>query len=110
MADAPSPDSPAGMRCAGFRLMSKIHLPHIATPAWKYGIGLCWSASASFLYLLTNQLNLGSHGSSLMTNLDRQIPFIPVSGWVYVAQYFFILVAFVITTDLARTARFLYAW
>ncbi|MFZ5468757.1 MAG: phosphatase PAP2 family protein [Myxococcota bacterium] len=61
------------------------------------------------LYLLPNHLRLVSASELPLTTLDRWIPFVPQTAWIYWSDYFLIFVAFSLCRSPGSTARFVYA-
>jgi membrane-associated phospholipid phosphatase len=60
-----------------------------------------------FLYFLPNHLRLGSATTLPLTELDRWMPFVPESAWIYWSAYALVFVAFVRCRRPQNVARFL---
>jgi membrane-associated phospholipid phosphatase len=87
----------------------RLSLPGIATVTGKYLAGTACVLICALLYLPLNRYPLFEPRELPLTFIDRAVPFWPVTGWIYVATFAFLLWAFVSTRDLESAARFLYA-
>jgi hypothetical protein len=86
-----------------------MRLPGFSTVAGKYCAGLVCVLVCALLYLPVNRYPLFAPRELPLTWIDRVIPFWPVTGWIYLGTFAFLVWAFVSTRDHERLTRFLYA-
>jgi membrane-associated phospholipid phosphatase len=69
-------------------------LPIFISWKWKWpaGFGVC--ALAVAIYLLTNHFHIVTPMRLSLTFIDRMIPFVPLSVWIYLSGVFFLPVAY----------------
>jgi membrane-associated phospholipid phosphatase len=60
-------------------------------------------------YLFANRVQLSPAVFLPLLWIDRAIPFLPATGWIYAGQYLFLAWAFLCFDNLARGSRFIYA-
>jgi membrane-associated phospholipid phosphatase len=89
--------------------MDKIRLPGIRSRGAKYAWGLACAMYAAVLYMGPNRFHWAQPAELPMTAIDNAVPFIPATGWIYVAIYLFLVGSFIALRDLERASRFLYA-
>ena len=89
--------------------MRSVRLPAVGSRAGKYGWGLACAAYAAVLYMGPNRIPWDTPGRLPLTVIDRAVPFVPATGWIYAAVYLFLVASFVAMRDLVRVSRFLYA-
>ncbi|MBN2495570.1 MAG: inositol phosphorylceramide synthase [Deltaproteobacteria bacterium] len=75
----------------------------VAWMAWKLAIGLATVGWVALLYMPVSEWTSGRH-HDLMTPLDRAIPFVPWTWWIYFPGYLFGL--FVAVVAIRRDAVF----
>ena len=86
-----------------------MRLPGVSTVSGKYLAGAACALVCALLYIPLNRFPMFAPRQLPLTFIDRAVPFWPLTGWVYVATFAFMLWAFVSTRDLERVTRFLYA-
>jgi membrane-associated phospholipid phosphatase len=86
-----------------------ILLPAIRSHGAKYTAGVLCILISALLYLVPNTLYTSSGAGLTLSALDRSVPFLPATGWLYASIYLFLLWTFVRMRDLNRVSRFLYA-
>jgi membrane-associated phospholipid phosphatase len=72
-------------------------------------LGIVFLVLAGAGYLLSNRFPLAPVSRLPMTWIDLIVPFWPATGWIYAAQYPFMIWAFFSFDDPDRRIRFLYA-
>ena len=75
----------------------------------KWAMALVATVVHGVLYLLPNHFQLASARPLPLTDLDRAIPFWPVTAWIYWSDYALVFVAFQLCRAPGATARFVYA-
>lgn len=93
------------VRSAGFA----VRLPGISTVRQKYLAGAACAVVCALLYIPLNRFPLFAPRELPLTFIDLAVPFWPLTGWIYIATFAFMLWAFVSSRDLQRVTRFLYA-
>ena len=76
----------------------------------KYPIGAACGVFAAMIYLITNHNPLSEPILLPMSWLDRTIPFLPHSVWIYVSEYIFFVAVYVMSEDLDNTNKYLYSF
>jgi hypothetical protein len=76
----------------------------------KLVLAIAATALHSLLYLIPNRIHLASPVELPMTWLDRAIPFIPWTFWLYLSDYALVFLAFMLCRRPGSAARFIYAF
>ena len=85
-------------------------LPIFLTRRNKYRAGLAAAAMATVLYLTANHYHLIAPVLLPMTWIDRSVPFVPGTVWIYTSEYIFFAMVYVLTRDMANTNKYLYSF
>jgi membrane-associated phospholipid phosphatase len=68
------------------------------------------TALHALLYGIPNRIHLAAPVELPMTWLDRAIPFLPLTLWLYLSDYLMVFAAFLLCRRPGSTARFIYAF
>lgn len=85
-------------------------LPLFITPENKYRMGLLLAVLASTVYLTTNHIHLIEPRLLPMSWLDKMVPFIPETVWIYTSEYVFFVVVYFMCKDMVNLNRYFYAF
>lgn len=85
-------------------------LPYFLYPWNKATVGFGSAIFAAVFYMLTNHFPLFESSLLPFTTIDRITPFIPSTVWIYLSEYFLILSAFFVDSDLRKANRFVYGF
>lgn len=85
-------------------------LPLFVTRENKYTVGALMFAFATAIYLTTNHFPLFQPQLLPMTWVDQAIPFMPNTLWVYVSEYIFFAVVFILIRDMTTLNKFVYSF
>ncbi len=75
----------------------------------KLELGILGFLSATVPYHLLNQLGLFSPKPLPMSPVDSAVPFVPVTIWIYLSDYFFIIGAYLLAKRREPSVRFILA-
>ena len=85
-------------------------LPVFLTHQNKFPVGLLIAVLGAIPYVLTNHFPLTPPVQLTMTRWDSAIPFIPETIWIYLSEYLYFFVAYVLCRDLLNANKMLYAY
>jgi len=85
-------------------------LPIFLTKQNKYFYSALWVLIGGSLYMLSNHFPIFPPRLLPMTDLDRAIPFIPQSIWIYSSEMFLFFSVYIISKDLVNANKYLYSF
>jgi membrane-associated phospholipid phosphatase len=85
-------------------------LPLFITRQSKYLWGVVFTIIAVFLYVTSNQFPIFTPRLLPMSWVDVAVPFMPDTVWIYVSEWIFFWVAYVICRDMENVNKYLYAF
>src|SRR3989338_3491259 len=91
-------------------LESDWSLPIFLTRRNKYRAGLIAAFVATVLYLTSNHFHLIQPILLPMTWIDRTVPFLPNTVWIYTSEYIFFATVYILTRDMVNTNKYLYSF
>ena len=62
------------------------------------------------LYLLANHFHLSSPQLLPMSWVDERVPFLPNTVWIYISEYIFFTVVYLVSRDMANLNKYLYSF
>lgn len=87
-----------------------LRLPLFMTPKLKYRAGAALFAVASFIYFATNHYPYFTPRELPMSFVDRAVPFVPWTVLIYVSEYFFFTVVYIVVRDMENLNKYLYSF
>jgi len=88
----------------------KINLPHLLTQKNKYIIGIAGLTFSTSLYSFTNQIQF-FHAQNLPYGpVNKMIPFIPESIWIYLTHSILFISAYLYAKDIKNLNKYFYAF
>lgn len=97
------------MREALVRTSTTWGLPLFLTERNKYPIGAVCVVVLTTAYLATNHVRVFEPQVLPMTWIDRAVPFIPVTIWVYISEFILFPLAYSLLDDLEEANKYLYS-
>lgn len=88
----------------------RLRLPLFITPKIKYPAGAAMFAIAGFMYFITNHYPIFTPRELPMFGMDRAIPFVPWTVLVYVSEYFFFTVVYLVVRDMENLNKYIYSF
>jgi len=85
-------------------------LPLFLTDRNRYPWGVLMFATGAVLYLATNHFHLTAPHRLPLLWMDRAVPFIPETVWIYNSEWIFLPLAYVRCRDLLRLNQFFYSY
>jgi membrane-associated phospholipid phosphatase len=85
-------------------------LPIFLKPQNKYFFSVLWVFIGASLYLTTNHYPIFPAQMLPMTALDRAIPFIPQTVWIYSSEMFLFFSVYILSKDLVNANKYLYSF
>lgn len=85
-------------------------LPIIVTKENKYFVGAAMFGLAYVLYATSNHFHLVEPVTLHMTWVDRVVPFVPLTVWIYVSEYLYFGVIYIICKDMGNLNKYLYSF
>lgn len=85
-------------------------LPLFLTKQNKLLCGAIWTVSAAVLYLSTNHFHLFEPQMLPMSPIDKIVPFIPHTVWIYNTEYLLFFSVYGICKDLVNLNKYLYSF
>lgn len=85
-------------------------LPLFLTRENKYFAGFMMFLVATLLYLSSNHYHFFPPQMLSMTWVDRSIPFIPNTVWIYISEYFFFMAIYIACKDMVNANKYLYSF
>ena len=86
-----------------------ITLPLFLTRENKHWVGLFCFGFAAGLYLVANHFHLYPPQELPQWSLDRWIPFLPYTVWIYMSEYLFFPAAYVTSHQVNNANKYVYA-
>ena len=86
-----------------------ISLPVFLNRRNKYIAGAFAAIFSASIYLLSNHFPFFPPQLLPMSWFDRNIPFIPITVWIYISEYPLIIAAFIMCEDMVNTNKYLYS-
>jgi len=88
----------------------KLGLPLFLTPKLKYPAGAVMFGIAYFLYYFTNHHPAFTPRTLPMIGLDEVVPFVPWTVLIYVSEYVYFTVIYIICRDMENVNKYLYSF
>jgi len=88
----------------------KTVLPDLVHKENRLKVGILLFVAGAALYLAPNHFHLFSPHFLPLSPVDRAVPFIPQTIWLYVSEYFYLIVIYLSYRDMANLNRFIYAF
>lgn len=85
-------------------------LPLFITADNKIVVGIIAFIFASIIYLSSNHFLLFTPHFLSLTTIDKAIPFIPATIWIYLTEYFLFISVYLFCKDLANLNKYLYSF
>ena len=85
-------------------------LPLFLTKENKIVSGLIMFGTAIALYLVANHFHLSSPQLLPMSWVDEQVPFLPNTVWIYISEYVFFTVIYLLSKDMVNLNKYLYSF
>jgi membrane-associated phospholipid phosphatase len=85
-------------------------LPLVINDGNKIAYGLILAAVTAFLYLTSNHIHLFEPHYLPMTWVDRTVPFIPETVWIYTSEYYLFVVVYLTLKNRENINRYVYAF
>jgi membrane-associated phospholipid phosphatase len=76
----------------------------------KYPIGLFLFTIATAIYLTTNHFHLFPPQYLPMTWVDLAVPFLPNTVWIYMSEYYYFAVIYVLCKDMVNLNKYFYSF
>ena len=89
---------------------TSLALPLFITAKNKVLVGVIAFIFASIIYLSSNHFLLFTPHLLTLTKLDKAIPFIPATIWIYLTEYFLFISVYLLYKDLANLNKYLYSF
>jgi len=84
-------------------------LPLFVTQQNKVLVGILSFIIGAILYLSSNHFLLFTPHHLALTSLDKAIPFIPATIWIYLTEYFLFISVYLTCKDMANLNKYLYS-
>jgi membrane-associated phospholipid phosphatase len=98
------------MEAALGKTLPRHSLPIVVTQETKYPGGIALFTIAAVIYLATNHFHLSEPRLLPLTWVDRDVPFLPYTMWVYISEFAFFGVVYVCCRDMINLNRFFYSF
>ena len=85
-------------------------LPLFITNDNKYRVGVMMCLLAVALYLPSNHIHLFEPQMLPMTWVDRWIPFLPNTVWIYLSEWLFFISVYIASEDLMNLNKYFYSY
>jgi membrane-associated phospholipid phosphatase len=85
-------------------------LPLFLTPKNKYPIGIAVGILITASYLSSNHVHFLEPKLLPLSTVDQSIPFIPETVWIYISDYLFCFIVYVLCKNLINLNKYLYAF
>lgn len=90
--------------------MSRFALPIFLTSRNKYLLSILWVVIGATLYLTSNHFPIYPPQMLPLTQLDKSIPFVPWTVWVYNTEFFLFFSAYILSKDMVNANKYLYSF
>jgi membrane-associated phospholipid phosphatase len=91
-------------------ILSRWTLPIFMTQANKYWIGLGLAFFSTVLYLGSNHFHIFPPKFLPMWWIDDAVPFVPYTVWLYISEYIFFPVVYLMCRDLFNLNKYFYSF
>lgn len=85
-------------------------IPLIITKENKYSMGLVLAVVATTMYMTTNHIHFFTPQLLPMGAIDRAVPFLPHTVWIYTSEYYLFLTVYLLCKDVQNLNRYAYAF
>lgn len=85
-------------------------LPLVITQQNKLWVGIMAFIFASLIYFTSNHFLLFTPHYLTLTIVDKAIPFIPATIWIYLTEYFLFISVYLLCKNLANLNKYLYSF
>lgn len=85
-------------------------LPLFITRKNKYPVGFALATFAAALYLTSNHFHIIEPKYLEFSWIDRVVPFLPYSVWVYISEYLFFLAVYITCKDMVNLNKYFYSF
>ena len=89
---------------------SFMSLPLFINSQNKYRMGLLLWVLAILLYMPANHFHIFPPQFLPMTWIDQTVPFLPYTVWIYVSEYLFFVVVYLVCKDLSNLSKYFYSF
>jgi membrane-associated phospholipid phosphatase len=94
----------------GFKLKPKpLTLPIFVNQENRHSIVFVLGVFAVFLYVITNHLHFFTPQLLPMSWIDKTIPFIPQTVWIYISEYVFFIAVYLTCKDMINLNKYIYS-
>ena len=87
-----------------------LSLPLFLTPANKYWMGFFLYCITVILYLTSNHFHLSSPQLLPLSWVDKVVPFLPNTVWIYLSEYAFFVVVYLSCNDIINLNKYFYSF
>ncbi|MBI2711677.1 MAG: phosphatase PAP2 family protein [Bdellovibrio sp.] len=91
-------------------LFPKKGLPIFLTKKNKYPYGVVLFVLAALLYLPSNHIHFFEPRLLPFWWIDRAVPFIPETVWIYTSEYYFFIVVYLTCKDIVNLNKYFYSF
>lgn len=85
-------------------------LPLFLTAKNKYPVSIVVGIVATAMYLTSNHIHLFEPQLLPMSWMDRAVPFVPETVWIYVTEFFLFFGTYILSRDLRNANKYLYSF
>jgi membrane-associated phospholipid phosphatase len=85
-------------------------LPLFLTRRNRWTVGALVFAVGGLLYLVSNHYSFSPPRELPLTALDRAIPFVPYTVWIYMSEWVFFVAVYVAARDVVNLNKYLYSF
>lgn len=85
-------------------------LPFFLSPKYKYSTGMLVWGIASYLYWDANHYPFDAPHFLPMTWIDRHVPFVPNTVWIYMSEYIFFPMVYITARNIRNLNKYLYSF
>jgi membrane-associated phospholipid phosphatase len=85
-------------------------LPLFITARNKHAVGALVIGVTSFLYLFSNHVHFSVPQLLPLSAIDRAIPLLPWTVWIYLSEYVFFVAVYLVCRDLANLNKWFYSF
>ena len=92
------------------KIFANFSLPLFLNERNKYPLGAVVGVITIFLYVTSNHYHLFEPMLLPMSGIDRIVPFMPNTVWIYTSEYFYFVVIYIFVKDFENANKFLYSF
>ncbi len=85
-------------------------LPLFVTARNKYPVGIIMFIVAAAQYLTVNHYQIFPARELPMTAIDRAIPFLPYTFWIYSSEYLYFSLIYILSKDMNNLSKYIYSF